>query len=96
MILTLFAWLNRNGFAGDATAICEGLPCAPCVAGTRQRRTDAAGVRLLVLGADQWKDGFSEVDGLYECADHLRHIEGHLPADAGERVQAGLYKWLDE
>lgn len=25
MILTLFAWLNRNGFAGDATAICEGL-----------------------------------------------------------------------
>ena len=85
MILTLFAWLNRNGFAGDATAI-----------GARQRGTDAAGVRLLVLGADQWKDGFSEVDGLYECADHLRHIEGRLPADAGERVQAGLYKWLDE
>ena len=25
MILTLFAWLNRNGFADDATAICEGL-----------------------------------------------------------------------
>ena len=25
MILTLFAWLNRNGFAGDAMAICEGL-----------------------------------------------------------------------
>ena len=25
MILTLFAWLNRNGFAADATAICEGL-----------------------------------------------------------------------
>lgn len=25
MILTLYAWLNRNGFAGDATAICEGL-----------------------------------------------------------------------
>ena len=25
MILSLFAWLNRNGFAGDATAICEGL-----------------------------------------------------------------------
>ena len=25
MILTLFAWLSRNGFADDATAICEGL-----------------------------------------------------------------------
>ena len=25
MLLTLFAWLNRNGFAADATAICEGL-----------------------------------------------------------------------
>ena len=25
MILTLFAWLNGNGFAGDATRICEGL-----------------------------------------------------------------------
>ena len=25
MILTLYAGLNRNGFAGDATAICEGL-----------------------------------------------------------------------
>ena len=25
LILTLFAWLNRNGFADDATAICEGL-----------------------------------------------------------------------
>ena len=25
MILTLFQWLNGNGFAGEATAICEGL-----------------------------------------------------------------------
>ncbi len=25
MILSLFAWLNRNGFAGDATVICEGM-----------------------------------------------------------------------
>ena len=25
MILTLFAWLNKNGFSSDATAICEGL-----------------------------------------------------------------------
>ena len=25
MILTLFAWLNRNGFTGDAAIICEGL-----------------------------------------------------------------------
>ncbi|MDO4866659.1 MAG: hypothetical protein Q4C10_08870 [Clostridia bacterium] len=25
MILTLYAWLNQNGFAGEATAICEGL-----------------------------------------------------------------------
>ena len=25
MVLTLFAWLNRNGFAGDAAAICQGL-----------------------------------------------------------------------
>ena len=25
LILTLFAWLNRNGFADDAAAICEGL-----------------------------------------------------------------------
>ena len=28
MILTLFAWLSCNGFAGDATAICEGLYAA--------------------------------------------------------------------
>jgi len=25
MVLTLFAWLNCNGFAGDAAAICQGL-----------------------------------------------------------------------
>ena len=60
------------------------------------RGSDASGISVLVLSADQRKDRIPAMDGLYQCPSDFRSAERYKSVDAFWRIPPRLHKRVDE
>ncbi len=72
MILFLFSWLNGNGYADVAMPACEALVQTFVMDSIPQRSIYACAVYIMVLSANQKKDGIPKSRSVYKYTYYIR------------------------